>query len=319
MPKMSAEYVIGEGDGLSINVIGGGTLNDALATVRVGNGGTIQIPFLGEMKVAGLTAEQLEQEITRRLTERDLLKNPDVLVYISDYKAKPFFVIGEVDNPGEYMMSQELTLMEAILMAGGIDPTADSMAYLYRRRFPAENEGRITVPADPEHPDASLEMIKIDIAPLKVGGVPETDILIRKGDTLLIPRAKDLRVFVVGDVRTPGGINIPWPPERTFYVSQAIAQAGGPNRTAKISEGLLVRYREDGSQEQVKVDFMAILRGRQPDVSIKPNDIIYIPSSNAKTMAYGTLGLLPMQMQQRAQQATAAGSTAAAAAGAQAK
>jgi protein involved in polysaccharide export with SLBB domain len=301
MPKLSSEYVLGDGDSLDIKIVGGGALNDSLQSLTISNSGEISIPHLGSIQAAGLTSAELEEKIVSLFVEKKLLKSPEVLAYITDYKAKPFFITGEVDNPGEYIMSQELTLMEGILMAGGIDPGADSFAYLHRRKSSKE------APVEPAHavqnPEVGavgVEVTKIDLRPLKKGGVPKPDILLQKGDVLVIPKSKDMRFYVVGDVRSPGFLEIPPPAERRLLVSQAIAKAGGPGRTAKMSKGILVRYNEpDGSREERKVDFAAILKGKQPDFEIRPNDIIFIPGSNAKALGYGLLGVVPMGVQQK--------------------
>jgi protein involved in polysaccharide export with SLBB domain len=222
-----------------------------------------------------------------------------VLVFVTDYRAKSVFIVGEVDNPGEYVMSQELTLMEGILMAGGIDPGADSFAYLHRRPTADGTKEQVSAALDePQVAQPGGEVIQIDLRPLKKGAVPDPDLLLRKGDVLVIPKSKDMRFYVIGDVRSAGSQIIPPPPERPISVSQAIAQAGGPSRTAKMSDGVLVRYSEDGSREERKVDFMAVLQGRQPDFPVKANDIIFIPGSNVKTIGYGILGMVPATIEQ---------------------
>lgn len=303
MPKLSTDYVLGEGDTIDIRIANGGLLNDSLQFLTISNSGEITVPFIGTVRAAGLTAAQLEQVVARLYQEKQLLNKPEVLVYITDYKARPIFIMGEVDNPGEYMMSQELTLMEAILMAGGIDPGADSFAYLHRRKSldsPAAQPSRVA--ENPTVAEPGVEVVKIDLRPLKKGGVPNPDILLRKGDILIIPKSRERMFYVIGDVLVPGSQRIPPPPERPLTVSQAIAQAGGPTKTAKMSEGMLVRYNEaNGSREEKKVDFLAILRGEQPDLEIRADDIIFIPSSNAKTIAYGILRLIPQRVQQEAE------------------
>lgn len=300
IPKVSLDYLLGEGDRLNIKIVGGDWLNDSLQSLTIGNTGEISIPYLGSVRAAGLTAEQLESRIASLFSVKQLLKAPEVLVYVTDYRAKRFFITGEVDNPGEYIMSQELTLMEGILMAGGIDPDADSFAYLHRRKSadgPELQPGRAA--ENPTVGESGIEVIKIDLKPLKKGGVPQSDIPLRKGDVLVVPKSKDTRFYVIGDVTSPGPQEIPPPAERALLVSQAIAQAGGPRRTAKLSKGLLIRYKEqDGSREERKIDFAAILRGREPDFEVRPSDIIFIPGSNAKTLGYGILGMIPQGVQQ---------------------
>lgn len=305
MPKLSTDYVLGEGDRLDIRIVDGGAMNDVLKSLTVSNSGEITLPYIGAVQAAGLTAAQLEETVARLFEEKQLIKQAAALVYVTDYKAKPIYIMGQVDNPGEYMMSQELTLMEGILLAGGIDPGADSFAYLHRRTAgtgPELEVGRAL--ENPTLAGPGTDVIKIDLRPLKKGGVPDPDLLLRKGDLLVIPTSADKRFYVLGDVLSPGSKSIPPPPERPLTVAQAIAQAGGPNKTAKLSEGLLVRYREeDGRREQHKVDFFAILRGEQPDIPVRPNDIIFIPGSNAKTLAYAMLRQLPSTAQQKATEA----------------
>ena len=78
-----------------------------------------------------------------------------------------------------------------------------------------------------------------------------------------------------------------------LLLSQALARAGRPVRTAKESACLLVRSLPDGTLQQRPFDYQAVLRGRRPDWPLEVNDIIFVPGSNAKTVAYGLLGMLP--------------------------
>ena len=67
-----------------------------------------------------------------------------------------------------------------------------------------------------------------------------------------------------------------------------------------MSAGVLVHFNPDGTREEIKVDFKAILEGRHPDVSVRPNDIVFIPGSAGKTIGYGLLGAIPGMAGQRA-------------------
>lgn len=83
------------------------------------------------------------------------------------------------------------------------------------------------------------------------------------------------------------------PDEQVLLVSQAMALAGGPIRTAKMNKGVLVRYDGTGRREELQVNFSDILKGRKPDFAIKPDDIIFIPGSTIKSIGYGLLGIIP--------------------------
>ncbi|WP_435418766.1 polysaccharide biosynthesis/export family protein [Parerythrobacter aurantius] len=79
--------------------------------------GSISIPLIRQVKVAGLTYAQIEDVIARRLIEQDVLKNPAVTVQPLDLR--PIYIIGEVREPGELTYRQGLTVFAAVSMAGG--------------------------------------------------------------------------------------------------------------------------------------------------------------------------------------------------------
>jgi protein involved in polysaccharide export with SLBB domain len=302
IPKISTDYVLGPGDELKIEVVGQESLTSALQSVKISNSGQITIPLAGVVRAADLTASQLEAAISSRLKAQHLLKDPEVLVFISDYQAKPIYILGEVDNPGEYIMTQQLTLMEAILMAGGIDYTADRFGYLHRRisrETARQHPGGVLL--SPETALPGTEVIKVDLEPLKNGGVLQPDIPLRAGDVFAIPKRPIRQFYAIGDFKGPGSYEIPAPAERELRISQAIAQAGGPNQTAKLSRGMLVRYDEHGKRVERKVDFAAIIKGKSQDFPVRPNDIIFLPGSTIKTLEYGLLGALPGVAQVNAQ------------------
>ena len=78
-----------------------------------------------------------------------------------------------------------------------------------------------------------------------------------------------------------------------ILATQAISQAGGPSKTAKLSKGLIVRYDNAGVRQELSVDFSSILKGAKSDIPIKPNDVVFIPGSNIKTVGYGILAVIP--------------------------
>ncbi len=225
--------------------------------------------------------------------EADLIKDPEVLVYIAEYRAKPIYILGQVDRPGQYIMSQQLTLMDAILLAGGLDFTAGRYGYLHRLISEADDSEE-AAPAVIKGGGAigapQTTVTRIDLQPAKEGGVISPNPDMRRGDTFFVPERKVETFFVVGDVLNAGSFEIP--AENKIKVAQAISQAGGPSKTAKLSEGLLVRYDKAGSRKEMAVDSGAILRGDQPDIFVQANDVIFIPGSNAKTVGYGLLNVV---------------------------
>ena len=123
-------YELGEGDQIAIQVF---DEPDLTMDARVGASGAINYSYLGDVKVAGKTAVQLEQHITG-LLRNGYLVNPSVNVTVSQYR--PFFIGGEVRSPGSYPYQPGLTLNKAIALAGGLTDRASS-----RRMFIAKPTG----------------------------------------------------------------------------------------------------------------------------------------------------------------------------------
>jgi len=296
MPGLSPDYRIGPGDELELTIIG---MFSAPQTLRVNELGEITIPLVGAVAVAGRTAEQLESEVANTLKEKGLIADPEVLVYISQYEAKTIYVVGEVDRPGEYSVSFEMTLMDLIFLAGGIDFTAARYGYLHRRAGAGPPAWRpVYVQADatqimrrPDVAQPGEAVTEIDLQPMKEGGVLARNIVLRDGDVFYVPRRKIDIVYVIGDVLGPGAFELP--EGKRMTAAQAISLAGGPAKTAKMSKGMLVRYEADGRRREFAVDFAAILKGKQADMDVRPNDVIFVPGSSGKTVAYGLLNTIP--------------------------
>jgi polysaccharide export outer membrane protein len=121
-------YTIGPQDVLKIEVWDNPDLSREV-TVSLTN--MISFPLIGEMKVNGYTAEQLQQDIRSRLADGYLV-NPQVTVTVKEYNSKKVYVLGEVNKPGYYPFSKVTTMVEIISMAGGLTPDAGQEAYILR-------------------------------------------------------------------------------------------------------------------------------------------------------------------------------------------
>ena len=119
------EYRLGAGDKLRINVYGEDTLSGEF---RVSGEGKVSMPLVGDVQAAGLTVYAFQEELRQALAH-DYLKNPKVSVEVMNYR--PFYILGEVNKPGEYPYTNGLTVFNAVATAGG---------FTYRA-----NEGRVFI------------------------------------------------------------------------------------------------------------------------------------------------------------------------------
>jgi polysaccharide export outer membrane protein len=149
-----AAYMLGSGDKVRVTVFGE---LDLSGEYQVDGSGVLAFPLVGEVRAAGGTARKLENEIAKKLSS-GYLKNPTVSVEVLTYR--PFFILGEVKQPGSYAYKNGLNVLNAVAMAGG---------YTYRAK---SNVWVITRSGDKEYQDREIR---------------NGDFTVLPGDTIVIP------------------------------------------------------------------------------------------------------------------------------------
>jgi polysaccharide export outer membrane protein len=273
---------------LEISVFG---VNDFSQTVRVSSSGSISLPFLGRIEVEGLTGQELEKHLTEMITEQKLIRDPQVSIFIKEYRSQPIYVLGAVTQPGQYMATHQLRLLDALTMAGGLDTKRSADYVLLQRRAAAR---RATTGSETSSGNAEgSDSIRIDLVKLLEEGDMSLNVTIQGGDVIQVPERKIDVYYVVGEVGRAGVFEFPKDRTAGVLATQALAAAGGPMKTAKMGDGVLVRYVEGGQPRREKIDFGAVLKGKKPDIALQPNDIVFLPGSNVKTLGYGMLAIVP--------------------------
>jgi polysaccharide export outer membrane protein len=132
-----AAYVLGPADQLQITVYGE---TDLTGKYRISDTGNLTMPLIGPVPAQGLTVTQLQKALRDRLDAK-ALKSPDVTLEISEYR--PFFILGEVKNPGSYPYVPNMTVLTAVAIAGGstFRASADQMS-ITRQQQGASREAR---------------------------------------------------------------------------------------------------------------------------------------------------------------------------------
>jgi polysaccharide biosynthesis/export protein len=226
---------------------------------RVSSQGEIYLPLIDYVHVVGLTAEEAEGLIQKRLSDGGFVKNPHVTLFVDQYASQGASVLGEVARPGVYPVPGQQQLFDLISAAGGFTEKAGRSITVTHR---AQTDKPITVPLS-----------------RNVSDNPESNIPILPGDTIIVRKA-DL-VYVVGDVGRPSGFLMD---SGHLTVLQAIAMAGGTTRTANLGGARIIRKGPDGITE-TSVELKKILRAKAPDVTMQADDILFVPTSAAKAIA----------------------------------
>jgi polysaccharide biosynthesis/export protein len=251
------DLLIGAGDLLEVSLYG---MPDFKTDVRVNSGGEISLPMLGAVAVSGLSVEQAEKLIERSLSQKGLFNDPHVTVFQKEYATQGVSVLGEVQKPGVYSLLGSRKLYDAMSLAGGTTPKAGRYVLITRRN-------------DPQHP------VQV---PLSTGAPEsmENNVTVEPGDTILVSKAGV--VYVVGDVRQPGGFVMENGNEIT--VLKAIALAQGTNPNAALNAARLIRKTPEGPKD-VPLDLKKILAARVPDPQLQPDDVVFVPGSAGKSAA----------------------------------
>src|SRR5580698_222135 len=114
--QVRSTYLLGPEDELQIS---GPELEELTTkTVRIDGEGDIQVPLVGRVHVAGLTVQQAEQELNKRLSV--YVKHPQAALDVKELRSQPASVLGAVNQPGIHQVSGHKTLLEMISLAGGV-------------------------------------------------------------------------------------------------------------------------------------------------------------------------------------------------------
>jgi polysaccharide export outer membrane protein len=253
----SAEYKIGAKDLLEISVLGVPEISKLV--VRVSEEGRITLPLLGEIEVGNLTKFEVEKKLTGLAGERIVL-NPQVTVHILEYLSRRVSVVGAVGKPGPFELLGRQTVLSVLSEAGGLTRDAGEEIIVIRQ-LPAGDSQAIRIPIDD----------------LFIKGEPKLNIALEPGDVINVPIDKVVAVYVFGQVRNPGALqvkksNIP-------TLTQAIAQAGGFTDRASRKKVQIRRKDVTGKELEISVNVRDILRGKKKDIPLLENDTIYVPES----------------------------------------
>ena len=164
-PPPSVKYTIGPEDVLKIDVWKEPELS---VTVPVRTDGKISLPLIRDVLVVGLTPLQLQEELTRKLSQ--YVENPTVSVIVDQINSLKIFVVGNVENPGVFDAKREINIVQAIAMAGGFTEWANRRNITVFRKY-----------------GGAEQVIKVNYNKIVSGEHPELNIPLQPGDTINVP------------------------------------------------------------------------------------------------------------------------------------
>ena len=272
--RIHSAYPLGPNDGIRVWVVE----SDEVPSVplRIGSSGYINIPMAGRFRAAGLTAEELEAEITHRL--RRVIHEPTVSVTVTEFLSRPVSVIGAVNQPGVQQLRAPKTLLEVLSLAGGLRRDAGYRVRITRR----VDEGPIDLPGVTQDETREFLVAEVDLDAVMKGQKPAHNILIRAHDVISVPRAD--MVYVMGEVQRAGGFVLE---ERdSVTVLQALSMAGGLGSNPALKRARILRPLDSPPEkEEIPLNLKAIMAGDMPDVALHQDDILFVPKHSGKAAA----------------------------------
>ena len=236
-------YVIGPQDSLSIIVT---DESDLTGKYRVDGDGTISMPYLSRVLLAGLSLAEAQDKVTA-LLKKDFIRNPQVRIEVDQFKARSVLMTGEVRTQGKLTLpGTTMSLLEALALAGSATQNASNEVLIMHPPKPGEK---------------APEPITVNRKDLELGKAGR-DIVLQDGDIVNVPVAK--RFYISGFVKNPGSFVL----DTGTTVGQAIILAGGLS--------------DRGSDRRLKIG--RVLNGKTVEISVSmedkvlPNDEIKVKS-----------------------------------------
>lgn len=239
---LAENYRVGPGDVLKIDVY---DHKDLQKTVRVSNNGSIAIPFIGQVHVEEMTIPEVTTTLTRLLADGYII-NPQVNIFIEEFRSKKAIILGFVNKPGIAELRGATTFLEIVSQSGGLSKDAGDTATI--KRMVAGRQ----------------KVIIVNIKSMVEGGDLSQNIPIEDGDTIYV--SKGGMCYVTGEVDNPDT----YPCDKETTVLKLIAQAGGFTGKASKSSVRIVRLVKNNKTTLKDVDL---------NTSVLSNDIIVVPES----------------------------------------
>ena len=264
LEQRSTSYTINPGDKLDIKVVGHPELSTPAAPseivkTQVDNDGTIQLPYVGIVRVAGYSTVEVKRLLTKKY--KRFLKDPEVLVQVAKYNGVRYYLLGEFISPGMQIADQPLSLLEILALGKGVKLATANL----RRAFVARGNKKLPINL---------------YALLKEGDLSQ-DIPLKNRDIIFIPDNTNELAYVIGEVQgLPNGRTVHFINGKLTLL-HALSSTGytiAQDEFGDLSNVHIVRPEADRVQYFI-VDVAKILNGESLPFELVPGDIIYVAKS----------------------------------------
>jgi polysaccharide export outer membrane protein len=273
-------YVLGPNDQILIRSAQAEEINEK--PFRIDADGNLNLPLVGKVRAGGMSQQELEAELVRRLKE--YIRDPQVIITVTQFRSEPVFFVGAFARPGIYPLQGKRTLVEMLVSIGGLQPNASRHIKVTRRA----EYGVIPLPGAIEDPAKKISTVEISMGSLRENVNPAEDIILFPFDVISVERAE--KIYLNGEIARTGSIELG---ERdSISLLQALTEAGGLTRDAKRAQVRVLRPIANTTRRaEIDIDVNDIYAGKANDFPLLPNDVLYVPRSY-KRVVLTTVGQL---------------------------
>ena len=250
--QSAPDAIVHPGDLVIISVLNLPSYN---ISTRLSEGGDASLPLLGIVHIGNMTVADVQMTIRKALLAKEILYEPQVLVYLQESQSQLVTILGGVKTPGPVPLTHAVTLPQLIGMAGGLSQDGGDIATI---RTPLGKEKTLRLGLDLADDRTQLSSFKV-----------------YPGDTVIVRKA--FIYYALGQLSRPGGYASLDGGSMTAL--RLCSLASGYKDTAAENKIRVIRKMPDGTITVIKVDSNKVTQGKQQDIILQPNDIVYVPNS----------------------------------------
>ena len=225
---------------------------------RVSNSGELNLPVIGSVPAAGMTEDELAASLQHLLEARGL-NRATVGIEVIEHLSRSVTLLGAVQKPGGYAVMPSERLLDLLALAGGLRDDQGGEIRILRRAA-----------------NGLSDQISIRVEDLMMAGRAEANLPVFANDLVNVPPRRDVSVFCLGEIHTPGAVVFKSTERITLLAT--LARAGG--LTDRASKRIHIR-RRDGSagERELIVDFGRIVTGKEDDPVLQDGDLVVVKES----------------------------------------
>jgi polysaccharide export outer membrane protein len=206
---------------------------------------------------------------------KQFILNPQVTIYISEYRSVMVVVGGAVAKPGRILAEGPKTLLSVLMLAGGPQAPGPTVTVTRDMRY-----GIIPLPEARRELDQLHNTIELPLSAVLNASSAAANLIMQPDDVVSVSTQQRL-VYILGEVNRPGAIELVT--HDSISVVQVLAAAGGTTKTAAPSKTAILRLNSEGLYKRLgSVDLKGILAGKREDRVLSAGDVLVVPSSSFK-------------------------------------